>query len=553
VELNLRVGLSSEAGPVRELNEDYAAYHVPDDAASPRARGSIFLVADGMGGHQAGEVASREAVTRALQEYLTDDTREPGNNLRRAIRLANRWLYEEAQTNRATEGMGTTLVAAVIRGCRVFIANVGDSRAYVVNRTGITQITEDHSWVEEQVQAGVLTRVQAERHPQRNLITRALGHRPTVEVDLFEGEMLPGDTLLLCTDGVCGPLSEEAMAIAVRDQDPALSAAALVAQAGVAGGEDNATALVVRALPSGSAQREDEKATVAVGARRAELSWIGNWIHGPGLLRLGVRRQHLAVGLASAISFLCLCLALVLLPGVSQSLFQNLATAPQVAPLRDDRLVGSSPEQMAGYLGYLDEADMVSAHPGLVNWANMANADLWPATPKLFLAGTARSWKCEAGDCVFVIRMADTDRSVYYPTVTDGGPSLDGRLVRVLGSQQGEKPGLMAEFIERGRDWWAWWQPAWQIVYPGDLWNKTIWVYGAVDPQPNGLLEPKQSLDLDRGSQVLVRGQWIEGRRSSVLNEEQVYKLQGDRYGPVSGQELPIPQPTVTLQPTPAE
>lgn len=551
-ELPLRVGLSSRAGPVRELNEDYAAYFMPDDAASRRARGSLFLVADGMGGHQAGEIASREAVTRVIQEYLADDTSEPGKSLLRAIRLANRWVYEQAQSDQARQGMGTTLVAAVIRGRQVYVANVGDSRAYVANRTGITQITQDHSWVEEQVQAGLLTQAQAGRHPQRNLITRALGHRRDLEIDLFEGEMFPGDLLLLCTDGVSGALSAEQIARAVCEQPPASAAAALVTQAGVAGGDDNATALIVEALGA-PAQWKDGNRSRATEAGLPGLHWLADWLNNPGLFHLGVKRQRLVVGLASMAFFLCLCSALVLFLAMGQGPQRRPVSAPQVAPLRDARLTGTSAEQLAHYLGYSDEAEMISAHQGQVNWSSLATADLWPSSPKVLLVGTARSWRCDVGDCVFVVRMAGTDHTVYYSAPADAESSLNGRMVRVLGSQQDQTPGLMAEFIERGNAWWVWWQPAWQIVYPGNLGQRTMWVYGTVERNPYGLLDTEEHTPLDRGSQVLVRGQWTEKGHSSAMTEEEVYQLQGGRYLPVSTQGVVVPQPTVTLQPTPTK
>jgi hypothetical protein len=287
-------------------------------------------------------------------------------------------------------------------------------------------------------------------------------------------------------------------------------------------------------------------------ARQAGLGWIGRWVNGPGLVRLGERRQHLAVGLASVVSLLCLFLALVMLPGMGQMLFGGSATAPQIAPLRDERLVGSSREQIARYLGYRDEAEMVSAHAEGSNTIDVANADLWPASALVWLVGIARSWSCEAGDCVFVIRMDDIDYTVHYSTVAHTKPSLDGKLVRVLGSQQTQKPSLAAEFIERGSSWWVWWQPTWQVVYPGDLQDKTIWVYGLADEHPKGLFDPQKIPFLDHGSQVLVCGRWTKEERSVALDAEQIYQLEGDRYVPILDQGKPVPQPTVTLQPTPA-
>ena len=182
----------TDVGRVRSHNEDYTDCYVPSDPRQLERKGALYLVADGMGGHQAGEVASQGAVETAIAQYYSDTTHNVSTSLVRAFRAANKLIYEQAQADPAKAGMGTTLVAAVIQSRKVYVANVGDSRAYIINKAGIVQITEDHSWVEEQVRAGVLTPEQAARHPQRNLVTRALGTKPQVEVDLFEGELSPG-------------------------------------------------------------------------------------------------------------------------------------------------------------------------------------------------------------------------------------------------------------------------------------------------------------------------------------------------------------------------
>jgi protein phosphatase len=145
--LHLEVGLSSDTGPSRGLNEDYVDYYMPSDEAQIRLKGSIFIVADGMGGHLAGEVASKEAVRRVMEEYYADPSPDPGESLGRAISAANHLLHEHASSDPAKSGMGTTLVAAVIIGSSVHIANVGDSRAYGISKDTIHQITRDHSWV----------------------------------------------------------------------------------------------------------------------------------------------------------------------------------------------------------------------------------------------------------------------------------------------------------------------------------------------------------------------------------------------------------------------
>lgn len=243
--LDLEVAKLTDTGRSRPHNEDYVEYYIPQDAEERDRKGAICLVADGMGGHNAGEVASRAAVELARQEYLADATHDTGTSLVRAFRAANQRLYEWAQTDPSKAGMGTTLVVAVILGRKVFVANVGDSRAYLINQAGITRITTDHSWVEEQIQAGLLTREQARKHPQRNVVTRALGSKPQVEVDLFEGEMNEGDSLLLCTDGLTGLVEDRELAAIVQQHPPQEAARLLVDQANERGGNDNIGVVVV--------------------------------------------------------------------------------------------------------------------------------------------------------------------------------------------------------------------------------------------------------------------------------------------------------------------
>jgi serine/threonine protein phosphatase PrpC len=256
--LELSVAKLTDVGRARPHNEDYVDYRIPPDPQQLARRGSIFLVADGMGGHQAGEVASRGAVEAVMESYFADANHDVPTSLVRAFRFANQKLHAQAQADASKGGMGTTLVAAVVLGRKVYVANVGDSRAYLINRTGITQITEDHSWVEEQVRAGLLSMEQARRHPQRNLVTRALSSKPSVEVDLFEGEINAGDTILLCSDGLTGRVEDEEIATIVRQHPPHQAAERLVALANERGGNDNITVLIVNA--------QEEAATVKAPA-----------------------------------------------------------------------------------------------------------------------------------------------------------------------------------------------------------------------------------------------------------------------------------------------
>lgn len=245
--LEFQVVKLSDVGRVRTHNEDYVDHHVPEDPLQRDQRGVLCLVADGMGGHQAGEVASREAVQFVIGQYYGDATHDVGTSLVRAFKAANRLVHEQAQADTAKAGMGTTLVGAVVLGQQVFVANVGDSRAYIIGKSGTNQITEDHSWVEEQVRAGLITQEQARVHPQRNLVTRALGSKASVEVDLFQGKIEHGDTLLLCTDGLTNHVRDPEIEVIVQQNQLEEAARLLVELAKERGGTDNITVLLVRA------------------------------------------------------------------------------------------------------------------------------------------------------------------------------------------------------------------------------------------------------------------------------------------------------------------
>jgi serine/threonine protein phosphatase PrpC len=243
----LDVGQATDVGRVREANED-SLLATP---AGRERRGQVLLaVADGMGGHKAGEVASAiaiECLSRALGE--TEPDASAGSLLARAVETANRSIWEAANDDVEKEGMGTTLVCALLNAeGEVTIANVGDSRAYSYVNGQVSLVTVDHTWVNQQVLTGQMSERDARHSPYRNLLTRSLGSTPSIQVDLFTGLRLSaGDALVLVSDGVSGYLEEHDVASIVRDSATAQAAAEhLVAEAVRRGGADNATAVVVR-------------------------------------------------------------------------------------------------------------------------------------------------------------------------------------------------------------------------------------------------------------------------------------------------------------------
>src|SRR5437762_14183809 len=221
------------------------AYVIPKDPQVMAKKGALFIVADGMGGHAAGEVASEIAVDTVSNMYYQDDSDEVASSLLRAIKRANAAIHQRAAENMLRSGMGTTCVAAILRGNGAYIANVGDSRAYLVRNNQVKQVSQDHSWVAEQVRAGLLTEDQARTHAQRNVITRCLGTQADVEIDVFPEPIEENDALVLCTDGLSGLVTDDEIRRIVNQSGPQESVYHLVERANENGGPDNITAIVV--------------------------------------------------------------------------------------------------------------------------------------------------------------------------------------------------------------------------------------------------------------------------------------------------------------------
>lgn len=242
----------TDVGRQRQHNED--AYLVDDGM-------NLYLVADGMGGHAAGEVASQiaaEAVSEFISHTIEDDGTWPhaydekvsrnANRLTSALRIANTRVIEAMKRDPRLRGMGTTVVAGLFDGNQAAIAHVGDSRAYMIRGDQMSRITSDHSWVFEQVRAGMLTEAEAEKHPLRNVITRALGGGNSVVPDVSEVTVESGDYFLFCSDGLTGMVSEDdILRIVTSAGDLEGATRELIVQANEHGGHDNITAVLLQA------------------------------------------------------------------------------------------------------------------------------------------------------------------------------------------------------------------------------------------------------------------------------------------------------------------
>ncbi len=248
------VSMSSDVGCVRELNEDSGTYIQPDDPELLRSKGLLIVVADGMGGHSAGEVASRLAVDVVTRAYY-EDGGDARSALEKAFHEANREIHKAAENDASKNGMGTTCTALVLQNGTAISAHVGDSRLYLVREGSIYLMTEDHSAVMEMVKAGLITLEQARHHPEKNVILRAMGSHPELEVTTWQ-EPFPvkaGDRFLLCSDGLYDLVEDEEIKRIVMLSAPQTACESLIALAKERGGHDNITVGVVSLKPEGEA------------------------------------------------------------------------------------------------------------------------------------------------------------------------------------------------------------------------------------------------------------------------------------------------------------
>lgn len=249
VALTVLVSALTDTGRVRGHNEDYVGYLVPDDRAVRASQGALMVVCDGVGGGAAGEVASERAVHRILRDYYAQPTEpEIEDRLIFAIQQANAELYAENQHDPDGRPMSTTVVAALILGRELLVVHAGDSRAYLTRGNQITQLTTDHSWVTEMVEAGDLTPEEAEKHPWRNRITRGLGLKEDITLDDQEVALEAEDNVILCSDGLTRHVSDEEILDSVTRYPPEGAAQNLVRLANTRGGKDNISVLIGKIL-----------------------------------------------------------------------------------------------------------------------------------------------------------------------------------------------------------------------------------------------------------------------------------------------------------------
>ncbi len=244
---NMKVVIRTDLGNVRTNNEDAGSFFKVAGENAMHSKGYLLLVADGMGGHNAGEVASKMAVEAIREEYFrngSDSNRE--KSLQKAFETANKKIFEAASSNEGYRGMGTTCTAVVVAGQYLFYGHAGDSRAYLLKNNELHRLTEDHTYVQQLVKNGDITAAEAETHPQRNILTNAMGTKPSLRVDTGKSEFLfeQGNRLLLCSDGLYDYMTDAELAAALQKESLQEVADYLIAEAKRRGGKDNITVVL---------------------------------------------------------------------------------------------------------------------------------------------------------------------------------------------------------------------------------------------------------------------------------------------------------------------
>lgn len=246
VRTRVTVACKTDLGRVRENNEDKFEYFLPEDDQTLASRGLVFLVCDGMGGHAAGQIASELTAKTFIDVYLNHPASEPTVAIAGAVAAANRFVLDVARAVPSRRGMGTTLSGLILRQDRAFTVQVGDSRVYRLRAGELAMLTNDHTYIEEAIRMGTMTPEEAERHPYKHVLTRAVGTEADVNPDIETHDLKQGDLYLLCSDGLLNHVPDEQIADVMRENSPSEIAWKLVGMALLGGGSDNTTVLVVR-------------------------------------------------------------------------------------------------------------------------------------------------------------------------------------------------------------------------------------------------------------------------------------------------------------------
>lgn len=246
VRLRTTVAAKTDLGRVRENNEDKFEFYLPADDALLARRGHIYLVCDGMGGHAAGQIASELAAKTFIDVYLHHPADDAVAAMRAAVVAANRFVCDVGRAVPSRKGMGTTLSALILRQDLAHTVQVGDSRIYRLRQGECRLLTQDHTWVEEQIRLGMLSPEEADQHPYKHVLTRAIGTEGDVVPDIETHDLAEGDLFVVCSDGVMNHVSDQEIGGLMQTHHPSELAWKIVGAALQGGGSDNTTVLVVR-------------------------------------------------------------------------------------------------------------------------------------------------------------------------------------------------------------------------------------------------------------------------------------------------------------------
>lgn len=242
----ISIACKTDLGRVRENNEDKFEFYLPEDDATIASRGLVFLVCDGMGGHAAGQIASELTAKTFIDVYMHHPAADPTVAMAAGVSAANRFVCDVGRAVPARRGMGTTLSGLILLQDKAYTVQVGDSRIYRMRQGELLMMTHDHTWCEEQIRAGVLTPEEAETHPYKHVLTRAVGTEGDVIPDIELHDLKPGDLYMLCSDGVMNHVNDERIGQLMSDGALSEIAWKIVGEALVGGGSDNTTVMIVR-------------------------------------------------------------------------------------------------------------------------------------------------------------------------------------------------------------------------------------------------------------------------------------------------------------------
>jgi len=504
--MKLVVGSRSDVGCVRKVNEDALGMSRSGDARAAN-EGELFLVADGMGGHTSGEVASRLAVESVLQSFSMWKGNDARAALVGAVEKANAEIYSRGDDEQLGPArMGTTLVGALVRGNELHVVNVGDSRAYRLRNGRLEQLSRDHSIVAEQVAKGLIDAQEAHRLVYRNRITRALGQKPTVVVDYFVHTWQPGDVMVLCTDGLTGQLSDAEIAAVVSRCAPDEAAVRLVEVANERGGPDNISVIVVRAEPDVL----DRQAAPQASAQPAYKKLIRLW-----------PLAFIALAAVVLVAMLAFVALLGLIP-LTLDPADLPKTAPAVFPIKL-AVTGESLDAWARDLGYASAAEMIQ--PGQLRGVTLTVS---PRQPGLLVAGRLRGLDTAGQAREFQVTMGNAMYSVTCPTGGTFNAAArvhEGDVVSVLGLIE-EGDHVQALLVDVSRPKLGGLSAEWVNWYRGTETERRWWVYTVAGGYTIG---DASAYGIREGDSALVYAQW-KTDRIQIAQTTRLGKLDGNYY-----------------------